>query len=156
MKTQGERQLELAPVLDECLRTIEPLVEVALVKEFDGALPSMYVDEEKLRQVVMNLLSNAAKFTERGTIRLRAQAQNGAVLITVADTGIGIAAEKLDVIFDEFEQADAGATRGYGGTGLGLAIARRLARLMGGDIGVESSPGVGSRFTLTLPVRYAS
>ena len=150
------RELELAPVLDECLRTIEPLVKVALVKEFDGALPSMYVDDEKLRQVVMNLLSNAAKFTERGTIRLRAQADNGAVAITVADTGIGIAAEKLDMIFHEFEQADAGATRGYGGTGLGLAIARRLARLMGGDIGVESTPGVGSRFTLTLPVRYAS
>ena len=150
------RQVELAPVLEQCLHTIEPLVKVALVKELDGALPQMYVDDEKLRQVVMNLLSNAAKFTERGTIRLRAQAQNGAVAITVADTGIGIAAEKLGVIFEAFEQADAGATRGYGGTGLGLAIARRLARLMGGDIGVESTPGVGSRFTLTLPVRYAS
>ena len=150
------RQVELAPVLEQCLHTIEPLVKVALVKEFDGALPHMYVDDEKLRQVVMNLLSNAAKFTERGTIRLRASAENGAVAITVADTGIGIAAEKQALIFEAFEQADAGAARGYGGTGLGLAIARRLARLMGGDIGVESTPGVGSRFTFTLPVRYAS
>ena len=148
--------VELAPVLEQCLRTIEPLASVALVKEFDGGLPQMYVDEEKLRQVVMNLLSNAAKFTEHGTIRLHAQAADGSVAITVADTGIGIAADKLGLIFEEFEQADAGSTRVYGGTGLGLTIARRLARLMGGDIGVESSPGTGSRFTLTLPVRYPS
>ena len=148
--------VELAPVLEQCLRTIEPLASVALVKEFDGGLPQMYVDEEKLRQIVMNLLSNAAKFTERGTIRLRAQAADGSVAITVADTGIGIAADQLGLIFEEFEQADAGSTRVYGGTGLGLTIARRLARLMGGDIGVQSTPGTGSRFTLTLPVRSPS
>jgi signal transduction histidine kinase len=150
------REVELAPVLEQCLRTIEPLAQVALVREFDGALPQMYVDEEKLRQIVMNLLSNAAKFTERGTIRLRARAANGSVAIMVADTGIGIAADKLGLIFEEFEQAEAGSTRAYGGTGLGLAIARRLARLMGGDIGVESSFGIGSRFTLTLPLRFPS
>jgi signal transduction histidine kinase len=151
-------QVELAPVLEQCLRTIEPLVKVALVREFDGGLPAMYVDEEKLRQIVINLLSNAAKFTERGTIRLRAQAENGSVAITVADTGIGIAADKLGLIFEEFEQAHAGSPGvhggAYGGTGLGLAIARRLARLMGGDIDVESALGTGSRFTLTLPLRY--
>ena len=150
------REVELAPVLEQCLRTVEPLVRVALVKELDGALPQMYVDEEKLRQIVMNLLSNAAKFTERGVIWLRAQAANGSIAITVADTGIGIAADKLGLIFEEFEQADAGSTRTYGGTGLGLTIARRLARLMGGDIGVESTLGSGSRFTLTLPLRYPS
>jgi signal transduction histidine kinase len=149
-------QVELASVLEQCLRTIEPLVSVPLVKEFDGALPPMYVDEEKLRQIVMNLLSNAAKFTEQGTIRLRAAANGGSVAITVADTGIGIAADKLGRIFEEFEQADASSTRVYGGTGLGLTIARRLARLMGGDVGVESEPGAGSRFTLTLPLRYSS
>jgi signal transduction histidine kinase len=152
------REVELAPVLEQCLRTIEPLVKVALVREFDGGLPAMYVDEEKLRQIVINLLSNAAKFTERGTIRLRAQAENGSVAITVADTGIGIAADKLGLIFEEFEQAHAGSPGvhggAYGGTGLGLAIARRLARLMGGDIDVESALGTGSRFTLTLPLRY--
>ena len=149
-------QVALAPVLEQCLRTIEPLVTVPLVKEFDGALPQMYVDAEKLRQIVMNLLSNAAKFTAQGAIRLRAAAANGSVAITVADTGIGIAADKLGLIFEEFEQGDATRTRVYGGTGLGLTIARRLARLMGGDVGVESEPGVGSRFTLTLPLRYRS
>jgi signal transduction histidine kinase/putative methionine-R-sulfoxide reductase with GAF domain len=143
----------LAPVLEQCLRTVEPLVKVSLVKEFDGGLPVMYVDEEKLRQIVINLLSNAAKFTEQGAIRVRARAANGSVAIAVADTGSGIARDKLGMIFEEFEQVDASSTREHGGTGLGLAIARRLARLMGGDIGVESAPGKGSTFTLTLPLR---
>jgi signal transduction histidine kinase len=147
----------LAPVLEHCLRTVEPLVKadgVTLLREFDGALPRMHVDEEKLRQIVINLLSNAAKFTSHGSIRLRAEAANGSVAIAVADTGIGIPADKLGVIFEEFEQVDASSTRVYGGTGLGLTIARRLARLMGGDIHAQSAPGRGSTFTLTLPLRY--
>jgi PAS domain S-box-containing protein len=150
-------EVGLAPVLEQCLRTVEPLVRadaVTLVRELDGELPRMVVDEEKLRQIVINLLSNAVKFTERGTVRLRARAANGSVTISVADTGIGIPADKLDVIFEEFEQADASSTRVYGGSGLGLAIARRLARMMGGDITVESAPGKGSAFLLTLPLRY--
>jgi signal transduction histidine kinase len=152
-------EVGLAPVLEQCVRTVEPLVDagaVALVREFGGELPRMLVDEEKLRQIVINLLSNAVKFTERGTVRLQAQAANGSVAIAVADTGIGIAADKLDLIFEEFEQADASSTRAHGGTGLGLAIARRLARLMGGEITAESAPGAGSRFTLTLPLRYGA
>jgi signal transduction histidine kinase len=150
-------EVALAPVLEQCLRTVEPLLKgdaVTLVKEFDGGLPQMYADEEKLRQIVINLLSNAVKFTTSGSIRLRAQAANGLLAIAVADTGIGIAADKLGLIFEEFEQADASSTRVHGGTGLGLAIARRLARLMGGDISIESTPGSGATFTLRLPVRY--
>jgi len=150
-------EIRLAPVLEQCLRTVEPLVKtdaVRLVKDFNGELPELYLDEEKLRQIVINLLSNAVKFTPGGSIRLRAQAANGSVAIAVADTGIGIPADKLGLIFEEFEQADASSTRVHGGTGLGLAIARRLARLMGGDVAVESQPGSGSTFTLTLPLRY--
>ena len=149
----------LAPVLEQCVRTVEPLVKadtVRLVKEFDQALSEMYVDEEKLRQIIINLLSNAAKFTERGSIRLQAHAANGSVAIAVVDTGTGIPADKLSLIFEEFEQADASSTRVHGGTGLGLAIARRLARLMGGDIAVESTLGSGSTFTLTLPLHYGT
>jgi len=144
----------LAPVLEQCLRTVEPLAKVELLKDFDGALPHMYVDEEKLRQIVINLLSNAAKFTEQGAIRLQARVANGSVAIAVVDTGIGIPPDKLGLIFEEFEQLDARSTRAHGGTGLGLAIARRLARVMGGDIGVESALGKGSTFTLSLPLRY--
>ena len=114
----------------------------------------MVVDDEKLRQILINLLSNAVKFTPAGRIDVRASARNGSVQVAVADTGIGIPANKLDAIFEEFEQVDAKNTRVCGGTGLGLAISRRLARLMQGDIQVESTLGKGSTFTLTLPVRY--
>jgi signal transduction histidine kinase len=146
----------LAAVLEQCMRTIEPLLEedVALVKAFGADLPVMTVDEEKLRRIVMNLLSNAAKYTSSGHIDVRARSADGAIELAVADTGIGIPVEKLESIFEEFEQADARHTREYGGTGLGLAIARRLARLMGGEIRAESVLGAGSTFTLTLPVRY--
>jgi signal transduction histidine kinase len=150
-------EIRLVPVLEQCVRTVEPLVKsdaVALIKEFNGELADVYHDEEKLRQIVINLLSNAVKFTTSGSIRLQARAADGSLAIAVADTGIGIAAGKLDLIFEEFEQADASSTRVHGGTGLGLAIARRLARLMGGDISIESTPGSGATFTLRLPVRY--
>jgi signal transduction histidine kinase len=155
--TPGE--VGLSQLLESYVRTIEPLVKadaVTLERAFDGALPQMYVDEEKLRQTVINLLSNAAKFTARGSIRLRANASIDAVVISVSDTGVGIAPDKLEVIFEQFAQADAGSTRVYGGTGLGLTIARRLARLMGGELIAESVLGSGSTFTLTLPLRYGS
>jgi signal transduction histidine kinase len=129
---------------------------VSLVAELDDALPRMWVDEEKLRQIVINLLSNAAKFTASGSIRLDVQAEGENVRIAVTDTGIGIAADKLGQVFEEFEQADASSTRLYGGTGLGLAIARRLARLMGGEVEAQSVPGRGSTFTLTLPLRHCA
>jgi signal transduction histidine kinase len=146
--------VRLVTVLDDCLRTVEPLVRdgVSLLRGFDGELPVLVADEEKLRQIVMNLLSNAAKFTTRGTVEVRARRVGGSLELAVADTGIGIPPEKLELVFEEFEQADARRTREYGGTGLGLAIARRLARLMGGDIRAESAPGAGSTFTLTLPL----
>lgn len=152
--TAGE--VHLIPVLEQCMHTVAPLVKdtVRLVRKFDGTLPPMLIDEEKLRQIVINLLSNAAKFTLGGTIEVHTDQIEDFVEISVCDTGIGIVAEKLDLIFEEFEQADATNTRQYGGTGLGLAIARRLARLMGGDIRAESTSGAGSRFTLKLPLRY--
>ncbi|MGE5338802.1 MAG: GAF domain-containing protein [Gemmatimonadota bacterium] len=147
--------VDLGPVLEQCLRTIEPLVPdtVTTVRAFADGLPRVVADEDKLRQIVMNLLSNAARFTERGSIRLDARVTGAAIEIAVADTGIGIPGDKLESIFEEFEQVGASRTREHGGTGLGLAIARRLARLMGGDVRAQSTLGAGSTFTLTLPLR---
>ena len=147
-----------ATLLEQCARTVEPLVKdgVRLERDFDGALPPLFSDEEKIRQIVINLLSNAAKFTAKGSIRISALADGERVSVAVTDTGTGIPADKLDAVFEEFEQVDTSSTRAHGGTGLGLAIARRLARLMGGDLVAASTLGEGSTFTLTLPLRYAA
>jgi signal transduction histidine kinase len=111
-------------------------------------------DKEKLRQILVNLLSNAVKFTPTGgSIAVECTTGEGHARIAVADTGIGIPADRLDEIFDPFVQVRADLTRAHEGTGLGLAISRDLARAMGGDIAVvESTPGTGSTFMLTLPL----
>jgi signal transduction histidine kinase len=100
------------------------------------------------------LLSNAAKFTHNGRITIQACGRGPDVIIEVIDTGIGISPEKLETIFEEFQQADGSITRQYGGTGLGLAISRHLARLLGGELTVSSVVGQGSIFTLVLPRHY--
>jgi signal transduction histidine kinase len=124
-----------------------------LVVESEGALGTLNTDVTKVRQVILNLLSNAAKFTEKGTITLRAVAASDGtgMAFSVRDTGIGMTSEQLGRLFEEFSQAEAGTYRNYGGTGLGLALSRELARILGGDISVESTPGVGSTFTFTVP-----
>jgi len=105
---------------------------------------------------VLNLLSNAAKFTHEGSIRLSARRQGENLVIAVADTGIGIEAGALERIFTEFAQADSSTTRQYGGTGLGLAISRNLAHLLGGEITVQSEVGVRFTFTLAIPMHYTN
>jgi len=119
----------------------------------------MRSDLTRLRQIVLNLVSNACKFTEQGQVTLEAAREltDGAswVTFTIKDTGIGMTPEQVAKLFEEFSQADSSTTRKYGGTGLGLAISRRLCRMMGGDISVESAPGVGSTFTARLPARVA-
>jgi signal transduction histidine kinase len=148
----------LAPVIDEVVKTIEPLAakngnQVAV--HCDGEIGTMRADQMRLRQALLNLMSNANKFTERGTITVDArQAQENSrdwVTIAVADTGIGMTPEQMAKLFQEFSQASSATASKYGGTGLGLVISRRFCQMMGGDITVESKPGRGSTFTIRLP-----
>ena len=148
---------ELEALVDLCLRTVEPMVKserLSLKKAMEAGLPPLFTDHDKLKQVIINLLGNAIKFTEAGTITVATQRRDGHVEIAVADSGIGIPEDKLELIFEEFRQVDSSATRKYSGTGLGLSISRRLTRLLGGDITVKSTVGVGSTFTITIPLDY--
>jgi adenylate cyclase len=122
-----------------------------LVCECPDDIGSLSADPMRLRQIMLNLVGNACKFTQNGEVRLTVSRRDGRVGFAVADTGIGISREQIERLFAEFTQADASTTRRYGGTGLGLAISRRLCRMMGGDIEVTSSPGSGSTFTAWLP-----
>jgi signal transduction histidine kinase/CheY-like chemotaxis protein len=120
----------------------------------EGLPETISTDEQRLHQVLKNLLSNALKFTDTGSIRLAiASAGDDRIAFAVEDTGVGIPADKLQLIFEAFQQADGTTSRRYGGTGLGLSISREIAKLLGGDLQVESRPGAGSTFTLVLPPR---
>ena len=110
-------------------------------------------DERRIAQVLLNLVGNAIKFTEVGEVRIQAQASDGAFLVSVSDTGSGIALGEQQKIFEEFQQIDNSITKTKGGTGLGLAIAKRIIEMHGGRIWVESTPGQGSTFSFTVPVR---
>src|SRR5262249_876436 len=120
-----------------------------------GEIRAMHADQMRLRQALLNLMSNANKFTERGSIAIDARQgqENGRdwVTIAVADTGIGMTPEQMGKLFQKFSQASSGTATKYGGTGLGLAISKRFCQMMGGDITVESEPGRGSTFTIRLP-----
>jgi len=126
--------------------------------EYVGKIPSsIQTDPTRLRQILMNLVGNAIKFTERGSVRVKVdlldrETENVTLRFAVSDTGPGLSADAQERIFETFSQADASTTREFGGTGLGLAISRQLARLLGGDIELESVEGQGSTFTLTLAV----
>ena len=156
-----ELQLEdfaLAPLIDGVVKTIEPLAaknanQVAV--NCDGAIGTLHADQMRLRQALLNLLGNANKFTEKGsvTIAVHQGQENGRdwITLSVADTGIGMTPDQMGKLFQEFSQASSGTAAKYGGTGLGLAISKRFCQMMGGDITVESEVGRGSTFTIRLP-----
>src|SRR5205807_9568684 len=148
-----------APLIEEVVGTAGQLAEQnknRLVVDAPEDLGALTVDPMRLRQILLNLLSNACKFTKAGEVKLAARkVSNGSnfVEFAVADTGIGMTAAQQAKLFEEFTQADASTAQRYGGTGLGLAITRKLARMMGGDVTVASEPGKGSVFTVRLPGR---
>jgi len=151
--------IALRPLAVELIELVAPQFEdkgLALRLEMSADAPDeIYSDRDKLRQILKNFLSNAAKFTDQGGVDLSIRRGSEGlcpVSISVSDTGIGIPRDKQEVIFDAFQQADGSTRRRYGGTGLGLSISRELAQLLGGKITVESREGEGSRFTLLLPV----
>src|SRR5262249_10132452 len=126
--------------------------KIALCATGDPAVPAPFTDEGRPLHIVTNLISTAVKFTKQGGVTLTVRAAAGGVVIAVQDTGIGIAAEDVPKLFTEFYQTDNGKAREFDGTGLGLAITRRLAEALGGGVTVASEPGVGSTFTVTLPI----
>ncbi|NJO84053.1 MAG: hypothetical protein HC828_15535 [Blastochloris sp.] len=128
---------------------------IKLHEEVPPNLPLIHIDKTRIRQVLLNLLSNAAKFTEHGTIRVRVTPAEHELIISVIDTGVGIPADKLGIVFEEFRQADEGSARSYEGTGLGLPICKRMIELHGGRIWVESELGRGSSFHFTLHLAAA-
>lgn len=150
-------KFSLSTLTDQCATLATPLLKpnVTLEKQADETVGFIFSDQEKIKQIVLNLLSNAAKFTHAGKIILSVQKSDDEnVSISVTDSGIGISEEALGRIFEEFQQADTSTTREYGGTGLGLAISRNLACLLGGDLTAASELGKGSTFILTIPIEY--
>src|SRR6202008_928305 len=158
----SQETVNLAPLLEDVIGTARQLAEQnknRLVLEAQENLGQLTVDPMRLRQILLNLLSNACKFTKQGEVKLRVKkivdARNW-IEIAVADTGIGMTPEQQSKLFKEFTQVDSSTARQYGGTGLGLAITRKLARMMGGAVTVTSAPGKGSGFTVRLPAGAAS
>ncbi|WP_282295876.1 response regulator [Stenotrophomonas sp. PS02289] len=153
----SEEDVAVSSVLQRLKETFQPLAEqkgLALVLQADADAPAQLVtDSQRLQQILKNLLANAVKFTEHGSVSLSVRGTaGGRIQFTVTDTGIGIPQAQTEVIFEAFRQADGSTRRRYGGTGLGLSISRDLAARMGGSISVVSEPGRGSSFTLELPL----
>jgi signal transduction histidine kinase len=158
----GKIEVRVEPVsVEELIRgaisTVEPTLkngDVRLIQEIAPGIPALNTDREKLRQIILNLLDNAVKFTERGEIKISASQQNGWFRLAVSDPGVGIGKENLTKIFEEFHQGDRSSNKKYKGTGLGLAIVKKFVNLLGGEVGVESEVGKGSVFTVTLPLAH--
>ncbi len=143
--------------IDRVVRTVTPLAEkkgLAIFTEVTPEVGSIISDQRRVEQILINLLNNAIKFTEKGEVRVECQVRDGWLATRVVDTGIGIEAEDMAKLFKPFEQIDTGLTRRHEGTGLGLSICKKLIGMLGGEILVESEFGKGSKFTFTLPIKH--
>ncbi|GHT35834.1 hypothetical protein FACS189427_06080 [Planctomycetales bacterium] len=149
------KTIDLKTITDMVIVLSKPLIkgkDLILVNEIETSIPFIKADENRIQQILYNLIGNAIKFTEKGKITVSAEVQGTKVAVQVQDTGIGIAQRNFDKIFESFEQADGSTAREYGGTGLGLSITKKIVELQGGHISVESEVGNGSAFTFTIPV----
>jgi signal transduction histidine kinase len=151
------RPVQIGPLLDELAATFQPIArqtrQIALVASADPDLPAALGDRERITQVLSNLVRNALRYTpEGGLVSIRAMQVGTMARISVEDTGIGVAPDRLARIFERFYRADDARDRETGGAGLGLAIVRELVEAMGGTVAAESVPGEGSRFSFTLPL----
>jgi signal transduction histidine kinase len=143
--------------MDSVVPVIEPLArqkDLELAITMPERMPALFTDGEKIRQILVNLVGNAVKFTDHGRVSVLVARRNGEIELRIQDTGIGINEFDRPRLFQPFTQIDSGLTRRHGGTGLGLYNSSRLAQLLGGRIEVESTPGVGSTFSVIVPVRY--
>ena len=148
-------EVDIRPIVEDVVALVHPqsdAKEIEVRAKIPTEVPTILADRARFRQVLVNLVSNAVKFTDKGAVILSATTGDGWVTVSVSDTGIGISPDAQAYIFDEFRQADASTTRRYGGTGLGLAISKRLVALHGGRIWVESGVDGGSVFSFTMPV----
>jgi signal transduction histidine kinase/DNA-binding response OmpR family regulator/CHASE3 domain sensor protein len=160
----GQMEVHAAPtaisaLVEPLMATFTPIAEerkLTLAVELEQTLPvSIETDAQRVQQILKNLLSNALKFTERGAVTLSVRARGDRLEFSVEDQGIGIAPDQHEAVFHAFRQADGTVSRKYGGTGLGLSISRDLSRMLGGELSLESEPGKGSTFTLSLPLKYS-
>ena len=150
-------EFDVETLIDLCIQTTQPLLRkgnVKLIKEIVTDEHNIFSDQNKIKQILLNLLSNAAKFTEEGQIIVKVAEKGEVLVISVADSGIGISEKVLGRVFEKFHQGDVSTTRKYGGTGLGLSISLQLAHLLGGDLAATSIAGKGSVFTLSVPRQY--
>jgi two-component system cell cycle sensor histidine kinase PleC len=150
--------VDLPDLIREVREQIEPMInsrDLAFSATVAPDCPPIETDKTKVKQILLNLLSNALKFTNRGSVRLEARSEGEElVVLEVRDTGVGIRPDEMDAIWEDFRQLDQSTTRSYGGTGLGLSISRRLTNQLGGFVSVESEFGVGTAFTVRLPVAF--
>ncbi|MDR1246889.1 MAG: response regulator [Clostridiales Family XIII bacterium] len=154
------KPIDLKMIVDTVIVLSKPMIkgkDLAVVNKIGDSLPAINADENRIQQILYNLLGNAIKFTEKGHVSVSAEILQGEdmIAVSVEDTGIGISEDKFDRIFESFEQADGGVAREYGGTGLGLSITKKIVELHGGTVSVVSEPGRGSTFTFTMPLSDA-